>query len=112
MTIVNFPTEKMKALSDENYRLRRELLIASQRLSGVNQRNAMLERELHAKSFDMSCIPPIAMPKQVAEWIEEYRVPWESLYCTDCKSWIKELDSLFPYHWERNECNCEGGENG
>lgn len=112
MAIITLPTEKMKTLSDDNYRLRRELLVARQCLSSANHRADSLERELHTRSYDITCIPPINMTKQIAEWIQEYQVPWEVLYCTDCKSWMKELDSSFPYHWDGNICNCQGGDYG
>lgn len=112
MTAIQLPTEKMKALSDENYRLRREVLISTQRLSALNSRISMLERELHAKSFDLTCIPPIPMTKQVANWINDYQVPWETLYCHECESWMTQLDSTFPYHIEGNTCMCKGGQDG
>lgn len=110
--LLNHPGEKLKELSDENYRLRRELLITRQRAATLNHRLDMAQKELSLRNFDITAIPPIPMTKKVSEWIREFGVPWESLYCPDCKSWFIELDNSFPYHLESCVCKCnEKGEN-
>ncbi len=112
--VLNHPAERMKELSEENYRLRRELLITRQRMATINHRLDMAQKELSLQRFDISAIPPIPMNKQVFEWIGEFGVPWEALYCPDCKSWFIELDNSFPYHLESCVCRCdeEGEGNG
>lgn len=104
--LIKHPGKQLKTLSDENHRLRRELLIARQRISSLSHRLDLAQKELALRKFDITAIPPLPMTEKVLTWIREYNVPWEALYCPDCKSWFIELDNAFPYHQECCVCNC------
>ena len=99
--------EKCEQLNSENFSLRKERTLANRQIINQSRQIAELERQLSAKNFDISCIPPIPMTKQVYEWVVEYSVPWEILYCETCKSWYTELDSLFPYGIDNHGCKCD-----
>ncbi|WP_336707633.1 MULTISPECIES: hypothetical protein [unclassified Cedecea] len=107
MTVITHPGRRINELIEANYNLRRELVVTRQRLSSVQHLYDLAQKELSLKSYDITAIPPIPMTKQVLEWITEYGVPWEALYCPDCRSWFVELDNLFPYHLECCVCKCE-----
>ncbi|WP_158784127.1 hypothetical protein [Pantoea sp. BAV 3049] len=105
--VMRHPGERINQLTEDNYRLRRELMLMRQRLSSVNVRLDIAQRQLSVKGYDLTAIPPIPMTKTVLSWINEYQVPWEALYCTECKSWFSELDNSFPYHCECCVCKCD-----
>ncbi len=107
MAVIIHPGKRINELIEANYNLRRELVVTQQRLSSVQHRYDLVQKELSIKGFDVSAIPPIPMTKQVLEWITEYGVPWEALYCPDCRSWFLELDNSFPYHLECCVCKCD-----
>ncbi|VTP12659.1 hypothetical protein PUATCC27989T_00471 [Phytobacter ursingii] len=106
-TLLNHSGEKLKILEEENYQLRRERTLLRQQISSLSHRLDMAQKELSLRNYDISSIPPIPITKQVAEWINEYGVPWEALYCPHCRSWFSELDSSFPYHIDSCVCKCE-----
>ncbi len=114
MKTIIHPGKRINDLTEANYQLRRKLLIARQHLSSANHRLDMAQKELSVRNYDMSSIPPIPMTKQVLGWITEFGVPWETLYCPECKSWLSELDNSFPYHLECSVCKCDenGGDDG
>lgn len=114
MGVINHPGKRINDLIEANYKLRRELTVTRQHLSSVQHRYDLAQKELSIKNYSISAIPPIPMTKQVQQWISEYGVPWESLYCTECRSWFSELDSAFPYHLGSSVCKCnqDGGGNG
>ncbi|HIA3372025.1 TPA: hypothetical protein ACWP5B_004467 [Escherichia coli] len=111
MKILSHPGKRINDLIEANYQLRRQLVITNRHLSTVQHRYDMALKELAIKNFDVSAIPPIPMTKQVLEWITEYGVPWEVLYCPECREWFTELDNLFPYHTECCKCKCDEKEN-
>ncbi|MCZ8807012.1 hypothetical protein OM292_17625 [Escherichia albertii] len=111
MKTLSHPGKRINDLIEANYQLRRQLVITNRHLSTVQHRYDMALKELSIKNYDVSAIPPILMTKQVLEWITEYGVPWEVLYCPECREWFTELDSSFPYHMECCKCKCDEKEN-
>lgn len=107
MKTLSHPGKKINDLIETNYNLRRQLVVTQQRLSSIQHRYDLAQKELSIKCYDISAIPPLAMTKQVFEWIGEYGVPWEALYCPECRSWFSELDNSFPYHLECCICKCD-----
>lgn len=107
MKTLSHPGKRINDLIEGNYKLRRQLVVTQQRLSAVQHRYDLALKELSIKNYGISAIPPIPMTKQVLEWINEHNVPWEALYCPDCRSWFSELDNSFPYHLERCICKCD-----
>ena len=97
MKTLSHPGKRINDLIEANYQLRRQLVITNRHLSTVQHRYDMALKELSIKNYDVSAIPPIPMTKQVLEWITEYGVPWEVLYCPECRESFTELDSSFPY---------------
>lgn len=114
MRAITHPGKRLSELTEENYKLRRQLLIVNQRISSLNNRLDMAQSELSIRNYSISSIPPIQMTKRVLDWITEFGVPWEALYCPECRSWFSELDNSFPYHLESSVCQCEvkGGDGG
>lgn len=109
--VIDHPGERLKTLTEENYHLRRERMLMRQQLITLNHRLDMAQKELSLRNFDITSIPPIQMTKKVAAWISEYGVPWEALYCPNCRGWFIELDNSFPYHLECCVCKCGEKEN-
>lgn len=105
--ILSHPGERLKTLAEENYELRRDRMLMRQRLITLGHRLDMAQKELSLHHFDITAIPPIPMTKKVSAWISEYGVPWEALYCPECRSWFIELDNSFPYHLECCVCRCD-----
>ncbi len=114
MELIKHPGKRVNELLEENHSLRRQLLAMEHRLSSAIHQLDSAHTELSIHDYDLSAIPPIPMTKQVLEWVSEFGVTWEILYCPSCKSWFSELDKLFPYHQEFCICKCEenGGANG
>lgn len=46
----------------------------------------------------------VTVPKQVAEWMVEYSLPWQVFKCDAHGLWVDELDSSFPYYMEQSTC--------
>ncbi|MBD1229232.1 hypothetical protein [Xenorhabdus griffiniae] len=105
--ISQHPNELIGELYEENNRLRKQLLITRQSLISANSRLDAAQRELSLRNFDISCMPPISVSPQIRQWMDEYGVPWEALYCQICRSWFSDLDSAFPYHLEGCRCKCD-----
>ncbi len=74
-------------LKDKVFRLSHMITTGSVGCVAVPDGNVMLE-----------------VPKQIAEWMIEYDLPWQVFRCDDHGDWITELDSSFPYHMEQCKC--------